>query len=246
MSKFEKLTIVILASTERETFRETIRLIGENCDGADIAEMIIFLISENCPPAYIAQEIIKNNPYDFPIRTHLQTMPGLSGGFFETTQFVKTSHFLVIGADLEMDPMSVPKMIEISKQHPDAIVCASKFKKGAKREHYGLVHYIGNRTVNFAVERILNIRGTEILITFQIYPKDVFERMHFTDIKRTFYQYTLRPLTRGVEYIEIPTDYIRRTEGASNFNLKRYIDLAANFLCAAILERKKLKKNRKK
>ena len=241
MGEFCKLTLVVLASTEQQALKETIRLLSVYCAAEDIAEIIIFLISADCPSAKTATEILSGNPLPMPIRFCIQQMPGLSPAVYELSQLVHSSHFLIIGSDLEMDPRVVPAMIETSKQHPDAIVCASKFQKGARRENYGLIHFLCNRAVNTAVERILHIKGTELISTFQIYPLDLFRSMRFSNPKRTFYEYTIRPLSMGANYIEIPTNYKRREEGTSNFNPKRYIHLGVTFIRTALSERKRLK-----
>lgn len=241
MEQFRALTLVLLASTEQQSLKETVRLLSSHCAAEDIAELIIFLISADCPSAETAAEIMNGEPLPFPLRCCIQTMPGLSCGIFELSHLIESSHFLIIGSDLEMDPCAVPAMIETSKQHPGAIVCASKFQEGARRENYGRLHYLCNRAVNTAVELILHIKGTELISTFQIYPLDLFRRMRFSNPKRTFYEYTIRPLSKGAEYIEIPTNYRRREEGASNFNPKRYVHLGVTFIRTALSERKLLK-----
>ena len=245
MEKFRALTLVVLASTEQQSLKETLRLLADSCAAEDIAEIVIFLISADCPSAEAAAEILAGDPLPIPIRCCTQTMPGLSCGIFELSHLINSSHFLIIGSDLEMDPCSVPAMIETSKQHPDAIVCASKFQKGSHRENYGWLHYLCNRAVNTAVELILQIKGTELISTFQIYPLDLYRKMRFTVPQRTFYEYTIRPLSTGAEYIEIPTNYKRRKEGASNFNLRRYIHLGTTFIRTALSERKRLKSEKK-
>lgn len=242
MNEFKNLTLVVLASTELDSLKQTIRLLLENCAAEDIAEVMIFLISADCPSAAVAAEIIETHQYPVPIRSCVQQIPGMSPAVYEILQQIgNCSHLLIIGSDLEMDPLSVPALIQTAKAHPNAIVCASKFQKGAHRESYGGFHYLCNRAVNFAVERILHIRGTELISTFQVYPVSLCEKMKFTNPDRTFYEYTIRPLARGEEYIELPTNYKPRLQGASNFNPRKYIDLGVTFILTALDERKRLK-----
>ena len=241
MDTFHKLTLVVLASTEQQSLKETVRILLDQCAVEDLSELIIFLISSDCPSAETADEILNSGQIPIPVRCCVQQLPGLSGGMFELTKLIHSSHFLIIGSDLEMDPHSVPAMIQVSKQHPNAIVCASKFQKGARRENYGFLHFLCNRAVNTAAEHILHIKGTELISTFQIFPLDLYQKMQFINPRRTFYEYTIRPLSKGAEYIEIPTDYRKRAEGASNFNLRRYIHLGVTFIRTALSERRQLK-----
>ncbi len=246
MDKFERMMIVVLASTEQQSLKDTVDILLKKCNSNDISEIVILMLSDSCPSAETAREIEKDKSLPVRVRLHIQKTPGLYPAVYEATTIAENcSHFLIIGSDLEMDPNSVPEMIELSKKNPDAVICASKFKKGSRRENYGVIHYLCNRAVNLGVEILLKVRGTELLSTFQIYPYDLLREMNFTDLYRTYYQYAFRPAERKGKYIEIPTDYIRRSEGASNYNPKRYIDLGMTFLKTALSERKRLKGEKK-
>ncbi len=246
MEKFDRLKIIVLATTEQSTLTQTVRTLLDKCPNEDISEIVILMLSQDCPSAPYAEKIIKDNTSDVPVSRHIQKTPGLYPAVFEAMQLTDNcSHILIIGSDLEMDPNSVPEMLETAKRNPEAIVCASKFMKGSKRVKYGAIHYVCNRAVNTAVKLLLHIKGTEILSTFQIFPVKLLKKMNFTDKTRSYYQYTMRPLTMGAEYIEIPTDYIRRTEGDSNYNPKRYIDLGTTFIKTALDEKREMRKRKR-
>ncbi len=243
MKKFENLGIIVLATTEQITLKETIKALLNNCSENDISEILILLASADCPSACSANEIVKNNTSTIPISCHIQKNPGLYFAVFEAPHLIsKCSHFLIIGSDLEMDPHSVPEMIEMSKKNPNMIVCASKFMKCSQREDYGKIHYLCNRTVNYIIGKILHVKATEIISTFQIYPVDIFQEMNFTDEEKAYYEYTLRPLAMGKDYIEISTNYSKRYEGKSTFTPKKYILGSLTFFRIAYSERKRAKK----
>ncbi len=241
MDRFEKLTIIVVATNEQESLKKTIDILMSLCEPDLTEEIVILLISDTCPAAKEADSLLKK---DYPIRLtkKVQTLKGLSPCIHEGGNMVRSSHFLIIGSDLEMDPNSVPDMIAVSKTHPETIVCASKFKKRSKRKGYGLFHMLCARTVNTVVCLILGIKGTELITTFQIYPKKVFDKMAFDNPDYTFYEYTIKPVYLGIEYMEIPTEYKRRTEGESTFNLIRYFKLAYKFIYSACRLRIRLKR----
>ena len=211
------------------------------CEPSLTEELIILLISDSCPAASVADSLLKK---DYPIRLtkRVQTMRGLSPCVHEAGNMVNSSHFLIIGSDLEMNPYTVPSLVAESKKHPEAIVCASKFEKSSKREGYGFFHMLCVKAVNAAMRLILGIKGKELTATFQIYPKSIFDKMAFDEPAYTFYEYTIKPVYLGTEYIEIPTDYKRRSEGKSTFNLIRYFKLAYKFIYAACSLRIRLKR----
>ena len=234
MIQFKDITLVVLASTEQQSLRKTLRILDSVCDPKDVKEMLVYLISDTCPAIFELKKILAEETFSIPVRAYIQQKPGISGAIYEIGSIVTSSHYLIISSDLEMDPLSAPALIAASKEHPEAIVCASKFEKGSTRTGYGRTHEICVRAVNASVRTILRIKGNELLTTFQTYPTALFHRMNFTAPTFTFYEYTIKPVYYGTEYIELPTNYVRRDEGDSNFNLKRYIKLAVMFVCAAI------------
>lgn len=241
MDRFEKLTIIVVATNEQESLKKTIDILMSLCEPDLTEEIVILLISDTCPAAKEADSLLKK---DYPIRLtkKVQTLKGLSPCIHEGGNMVRSSHFLIIGSDLEMSPYTVPSLVEESKKHPKAIVCASKFEKSSKRKGYGFFHMLCVKAVNAAIRIILGIKGNELTTTFQIYPKKVFDKMAFDNPDYTFYEYTIKPVYLGIEYMEIPTEYKRRTEGESTFNLIRYFKLAYKFIYSACRLRIRLKR----
>lgn len=233
MITFDKLTIIVMASNEQELLRETLKLLSDLCDPNDIEEIIVFLKSEDCPAKIEYDKIVSEGFVPFPMREYIQTIRGFDQMFYEAPKLVDSSHFLLIGADLEMDPHSVPEMIKISKNNPDAIVCASKFADGSSREKYSFLHMLCVRFVNFVVDKIIHSNTTEILATFQIYPTEIHRKMNFTSETRTYYSFTIKPVVYGVKYIEIPTKYVCRDEGISNLGLLHYLKMGFMFIDTA-------------
>ena len=66
MELFHRLTVVLLASTEQQSLKETVRLLLKCCEADDLAEIIIFLISADCPSAEAAAEIMKTELFQCP------------------------------------------------------------------------------------------------------------------------------------------------------------------------------------
>ena len=233
MISFEKLTIVVMASNEQDLLRETLKLLSRLCDPKDIEEIIVFLKSEDCPAKSEYDRIVSEGFVPFPMRDYIQTIHGFDQMFYEAPRLVESSHFLLIGADLEMDPHSVPEMIRKSKENPGAIVCASKFAEGSSREKYGFLHMLCVRFVNFVVGKIIHSDATEILATFQIYPTEIHRKMIFVSETRAYYSFTIKPIVYGVDYIEIPTKYVCRDEGISNLGLLHYMKMGFMFIDTA-------------
>lgn len=246
MCTFDKLTIIVTASNEKSSLGETLRKLAELCDPKDIAEVIVFLKSENCSAKSDYEKTLQDLCFPFPIRSYVQTIPGYAEMFYEAPTLVHSSHFLCIGADLEMDPDSIPALIETSKANPEAIVCASKFAKGSTREGYGFFHMIAVRFVNFIVRKIIGSNGTELFSTVEIHPTKTHFEMNFSSDPRSFYGFTIKQVICGVPYIEIPTKYVKNNKEKTNFGTFDYLKLTLPLIDTAIrLKIEKIKNDRK-
>ncbi|MBQ7654501.1 MAG: hypothetical protein IJS17_05455 [Clostridia bacterium] len=243
MITFESLTIIILSSNEKKSLRTTLQLLAELCDPKDIEEIIIFLKDEYCPAKYEAEQIVKEGWMPIPTRIHVQTIPGPEEILFEAPNLVHSTHFITIGSDLEMDLHSVTELINVSKKNPESIVCASKWIEKSIRENGRFMHNLCVLVVNFILNKITNSNATELLSVYQIYPKKIYQEMNFANGKEAFYGYSIKPLIYGVSYIEIPTNYRRRSEEKSNYNSLWYINVSICFIMSAIKLKHKKKKD---
>ena len=234
MISFEKLTIILPASNEQESLRDALRCFSKICDPQDIKEVIVFLKSKDCPSKKVLDKILSEESFSFVTREYVQATKGADKIMLEAPLLVDSSHFIIFYSDLETDPSSVPKLIKISKTNPEAIVCASKFKKGATRKGYDFFHMHCTRFVNLIVAKIIGSTGTELISPVQIYPTEIYRKMNFQPQRKSFYGFTIKPIIEGIEYIEIPTNYVRRNKGKSNLNIFSYIKFGIIFISTAI------------
>ncbi len=230
---FGSVTIFILASKETYLLRDTIRELIATNDMNDIEKIVIVLKSDTCPAYYEAQQIIQNSAF---AKTEMYVQKAATAELCiaELPCMVKSTHFVIMAADMEMHPHSVKDFIAKAKQHPDRIICAAKWLKGSVVEGYGTLHALGSRTMNTFISILFRKNVKDPFSLFQIYPMSVYKRMVFNSPADFIYEYTLKPLKAGVEYEEIPTVYRNRTDGKSNFNLYKLITVGIRFCLTAI------------
>ncbi len=233
-SAFQSVTILIAATNETISLRETVNGIRSCCNSNDIEKIIVVVKSTNCPSYTEGCKMVEES-VDDKLEVYVQKSPDIiRGGFIEGLQLVKSSHFIIMGSDMEMDPRNVEKFIERAKMHPKRIICASKWHKESLVEGYGIMHELGSRAMNNAVALLYNVKVKDIFSMYQIYPTSVCHKMNFNDESRVFFEYTLKPLRLGVEYEEIPTVYRKRSEGKSNINIWSLLSLAVIFCANAL------------
>ena len=230
---FKSLTVFIMATNETDSLRETIFQVRKYCPSQDLEEIIIVARSDNCKSYEVAQELIKENT-DNKIKLYVQKSNDNVEWVYELPFLVKGSHFVIMGADLEMCPDNISEFVARAKEKPEAIVCASKWIKGSVVEGYGGFHEFGSRIINTVAAVLFDMKATDIFSLYQIYPVSVYDRMNFDNPSTFVYEYTIKPLRLGVEYEEIPTVYKKRGEGKSRVNILFMFEMAFKFCMTAL------------
>lgn len=230
---FESVTVFILSNNEDELLRETVSLINENVDRKDIDKLVIVAKNDSCNGYRVGKEIAEDKE-NGNITVYVQKSADIVSCFAELPPLVGGSHFILMCADLENDPRTVKELVEKAKEKPGAIICAAKWLKDSVVKNYGAFRSICSRAVNTFVSIIYGGEIKDPFSIFQIYPMSVYEKMNFTLTPDFLYEYTLKPISKGVEYIEIPTLYTRRSMGKSNFGLFNEIIVALKYCFSAL------------
>ncbi|MGN1169207.1 MAG: hypothetical protein ACI4RB_03715 [Acutalibacteraceae bacterium] len=230
---FESVTVFVLASDETDLLRCTIEKIIKNCSGNELEKIVVVLKSADCPSAAQMKRIIAENGGE-KITPYVQKSDSLIKCFAELPPLAQSSHFVIMGADLEMNPDSIKDFIREARLHPDSIICASKWKKGSVVEGYGAFHKLCSVTFNKVIALLYNKKASDIFSSFQIYPTKLYYDMNFKNPDTFLYEYTLKPLRAGADYIEINTVYHNRSSGKSHFNFGVLARVAAAFFLTAV------------
>lgn len=233
---FESVTIFVLASNETKLLEETVTDIRKYCTGKDLEKIVIVLKDRDCP-AYETAQKLSQGCTDGKVEYYFQKADTLEGCIAEIPTLVKSTHFIIMASDMEMSPESISTFVEKAKKHPERIICASKWMKGSVVEGYGGFHEFGSRTLNRIVSMTIGKRASDVVSIYQIFPSAIYRKMNFCSCKNFVYEYTIKPICRGVEYEEIPTVYRKRTEGKTSYNYLKLFDATARIIFAAFKNR---------
>jgi hypothetical protein len=233
MSSFSSVTVFLLASNETELLSETVERILSSCCEKDISKIVIALKSDNCPSAGETDKIIARYSEKI-IEKYIQKSDSLIRCIAELPLLVDSSHFIIMGSDLEMNPDTVKDLISEAKKYPDSIVSASKWADGSETFGYGFIRGICDKAVNRFIGLLYGVHGSDFFSIFQIYPFELYKKMNFDDPDKFIFEYTLKPLKLGTQYFEIPTVYRRRNKDKSNFNFFVLVGVAFRYLKIAI------------
>lgn len=229
---FSSLDVFVLANEETTLLRRTIEDVFSSSSNDDFSKVTVVAKSDNCPAYFEAKRMIERGLFG-KLEVYVQKADNLINCIYEVTKLVSASHFVIMAADMEMDPSNIGEFISIAKERPQSIVCAAKWLDGSSVSGYGWFHRFGSKTMNTFISLLFGKKVKDPFSIYQIYPKQIFDRMNFSDPDRFLFEFTLKPLWCGVEYIEIPTTYNKRIEGRSNFNYLTLFYVAVRFCLTA-------------
>ena len=233
LSKFKSVTVFVLTYNETVLLRKTVSEIKKCTFLSDIHKIIIVVKNDICDGFYEAIKLV-NEDCTGKVSVYLQKSPTIEQCFFELPLMVDSSHFVIMAADMEMDPNNLFDFIKKAKEKPDAIICAAKWLKSSTVEGYGWLHEIGSRVMNTFVSILFNKNVKDPFSPYQIYPLEVYKKLKFDNPLLVIYEYTLKALHNGIEYEEIPTVYRKRTEGKSLVSSGKMLRTALLFCFTAI------------
>ncbi len=245
MPEFHSLDVFVFASKETSSLERVVSIITENNCPEDISKITVVAKSDECPSYFVTKKMIESGHYP-KLEVYIQKERNLQRTVYEAALKAEATHFVFISADMEMDPNAISEFISLAKKNPQSIICASKWHKDSKTSGYGFLHKMASRLLNTVEALIVGSKAKDILTMYQIYPKSVFDEMQFSDADTFIFEYSVKPILYGIDYIEIPTEYNKRSEGKSNFNLPVLIYAAIIFLQTAIRLRLSVKKCKKK
>ncbi|HEV2767984.1 MAG TPA: glycosyltransferase family 2 protein [Acidimicrobiales bacterium] len=215
---FEGATIVLPVVTETDALEETVRRLWETSE-ADIAEMLIVVCdrtsSESLERCHRLQADAANR-----VRLHHQRLPFLGGAMREAFELAAGSHVVMMASDLETDPATVPRLIQVAKEHPNAMVTASRWRASGGFSGYGRLR-VG---LNWAFQRLTSVvyrtQLTDATYGFRLFPAALLRAISWEGLRHEFLLETLlKPLRLGVEVFEVPTRWTPRQEGQSQNSL---------------------------
>lgn len=226
------ITFFVLATNETDLLYETVSKIKEFCPPENLNDIIVVLSSNTCPSFYALKKYKEEDSWK-DVKSYTQKSRNIEGTVAELPPMVTGTHFVFMGADMEMNPATIKDFICEAKKNPDCIVAASKWKKESVIVGYGKFNKLCSRTMNLIACIFIRKRATDIFTIYQLYPMSVYKKMQFKDPKTFGYEYTLKPLRLGADYKEIPTSYEKAHNRKTNFNFFFRARLLTKFLSTA-------------
>lgn len=217
MDKFVNVSILLPAMDETYSLLETVETIIKTNDREDLAEFILLLCNRTTAESRkVAEELVEKYKETLPIYIHDQKLPFVGGAIREGIDLAKGSHLVMMSSDLETDPNVIKTFIEKSKQSPNKIITATRWKKGGGFDNYNKVKLVCNMVFERLIGLFYLTSLSDLTYAFRIFPSDLMKSIKWEELKHPFFLETaLKPLRLGVKFEEVSAHWVARTEGVS-------------------------------
>lgn len=217
-ASFTGATVVLPVVTETDALEETVRRLRATSD-ADITEFLVVVCDRTTAPSMERCEALAADPANR-IRMHRQRLPFLGGALREAFDLAGADHLVMMASDLETDPATVPRLIEVAKAHPEAVVTASRWAASGGFSGYGPVRVALNWIFQRMTSMMYRTPLTDATYGFRLFPTALLRAIKWEGLRHELLLETvLKPLRLGVEVLEVPTTWAVRQEGESQNSL---------------------------
>ncbi len=182
-----------------------------------MAEIIIVVAQNASAESLTAVEEVCGFDKDINFTAFTQKEPGFGKAALEALQKVSGSHLVGLAADGDTDPYLVHKMIELSKNKPQAVILASRWMKGGGFEGYGAFEKFLNKLFNLMLQILFQTKISDLTYGYRLVPLDLLHSVKIDSPGLSLgFETNLRMLRLGYEFEQIPAVWRVRKEGESS------------------------------
>lgn len=207
-------SVILPVINETFSLTETVHQIERDCS-ADVRQYLIVVCSKTTAESMeICNGLKESDPSRYSV--HHQTLPFLGGAIREAFDLTQTSHVVMMASDLETDPGDVKQLISTAKEHPEAIVTASRWLEEGSFEGYDPLKLRLNSIFQKLLSFVYGTQLSDMTYGYRIFPTWLVKSITWEELRHPFLLETLlKPLRLGVPIYEIPSKWSARAEGES-------------------------------
>jgi glycosyltransferase involved in cell wall biosynthesis len=125
---FQSLSVVLPTLGETTSLTHTIECLVRDLR-PDLAQILIIVCDRSTPEAMrCAEDAVERYPELVSI--HSQDLPYFGGAVRKAFELSTGSHTILMASDLETRPEDAPILVAAAKEHPDAVITASRWLGG--------------------------------------------------------------------------------------------------------------------
>lgn len=222
-----KLSIIIPVWSEEDSLREVVEGLYERMPG--VIHQVFLICSPKSSDS--SMNICRSLTREFSeVTVQIQTInPGLGWAYRQVFPYVTGTHVMVVDADNEMELDTAPKMIEAASKGYD-LVLPCRWMPGGGVSGYDPLTYVLNRGFQYIFRLIFWTPCRDLTYGYTLFASRLINEVEWWgQMHEIAMETTLKPLSLGYKWIEIPSKWKKRTQGVSKINTWkrwRYVSFA--------------------
>lgn len=221
--KFTSVTIIVGATSEKESLITTVDTIMQTCNPDDIDKILIVKpkdASDDCKQTTAFLE----SKYQGKVCSLEQKRPFIGGAARDGFDAVTSSHTMLLPSDLAISLDCVNRMIQAVKEKPDVISKTSRWLIKGSFHNYNPSRKLFNRLAQIFLRALYSTNLTDFTSPVQTAPTEAYKKVDWQELNFPFLlEVVLVPLRLGYRFEEIPVGCYDRKEGFSRNSAKQTV-----------------------
>lgn len=222
MGPEKSISIIIPTTDEAVSFVETVETIKKLLPDWAMQILVVMHPKLTTPEAHAAIHLLQQKHAD--IQAFEQTKPGIGGAMQDAFEKCRMRYTVIMSADLETDPVSLPAMLQKMDGGAD-VVATTRWGGGARFSGYDPLKFV----LNFCFQQFFRLLFwtplTDLTFGYRAYRTEIVHRIRWEELRfPIFFEAILKPLRLGYRVEEVATPWVARTEGVSHNSLGQTID----------------------
>jgi glycosyltransferase involved in cell wall biosynthesis len=210
----QSVSIILPVVNETTSLERTVEIILRDA-GERICEIIIVICSRTTADSRATIDLLVQQHPGL-IVVHTQHLPFLGGALRESIDLARGSHIALMASDLETNPDELAQMLVASDRHPEAIIQASRWRKGGSFTGYSPLKLVLNRIFQMFFSVLYGVSLTDMTFGYRVYPTRVIQSIAWEELRHPFLlECLVKPIRLGTPVIEVTSVWTARIEGES-------------------------------
>jgi len=212
-ANFESLTAVLPTLEETHSLTHTIEVLMADLPG-DLVQILVIVCDRTTEKALgHAQAAVTK--YPDVVSIHWQEKPFFGGAILKAFDVSTGSHTLLMAPDLETKPEDAKVLVAAAKEHPAAVITASRWAGGGFHG-YNRAKLLANWLFQKSFALLYGMGLTDTTFGYRILPTYLTKPIRWEEARHPFVLETIvKPLRLGMQVVEVPTSWTARVEGES-------------------------------
>lgn len=213
-AKFLAVSIILPVINETISLERTIDIVLRDVSDRILEILIVICDRTNAAALETVNRVAR--AYPNLVVVHRQKLPFLGGALREAFDLARGTHTALMASDLETNPEELAQMIAEAERHPDAIIQASRWRKGGAFTGYSPLKLMLNRIFQSFFSILYGASLSDMTFGYRVYPTTVLQKIAWEELRHPFLlECLVKPMRLGIKVVETTSIWNARIEGES-------------------------------